>query len=116
MVTGTVEPAQRAQNVSDFQAGKIRILLITLGAGGEGLTLTAASIAIFLQRSFSAIKNTQAEDRIYGRVNDAHGAEIIDVISRDTVEDRIREVLLEKEEKLQEIVRDKENLRRWLEK
>lgn len=116
MLTGTVPPPERAENVQNFQSGKTRILLLTLGAGGEGLTLTAASVAIFLQRSFSAVKNAQAEDRIYGRVNDAHGAEIIDVIARDTVEDRIREVLADKDAKLQEIVRDEENLRRWLAK
>lgn len=116
MLTGTVPPLERAENVTSFQGGSTRILLLTLGAGGEGLTLTAASVAIFLQRSFSAVKNSQAEDRIYGRVNDAHGAEIIDVISRDTVEDRIRDVLSEKEDRLQEIVRDEENLRRWLAK
>lgn len=43
-VTGAVSPAERAENVAAFQRGDLQLLLLTLGAGGEGLTLTAADI------------------------------------------------------------------------
>lgn len=115
-IHGGVSALDRATVVNEFQAGKLKAILLTLGAGGEGLTLTAAHTSVFLQRSFSLIKNSQAEDRIYGRMNDLHGAEIIDVITEGTIEQRVHAILMDKEARLEEIVRDQETLKRWLAK
>lgn len=92
------------------------MVLVTLGAGGEGLTLTAASTAIFLQRSFSLTKNLQAEDRVHRIGQKADAVNIIDVITRDTIEDRVHEVRREKADRLEEVCRDEETLRQWLAK
>jgi ATP-dependent helicase YprA (DUF1998 family) len=45
LVTGDVPDYQRAENVRLFQNGEMKAILLTLAAGGEGLTLTAASTA-----------------------------------------------------------------------
>jgi SNF2 family DNA or RNA helicase len=114
-VTGAIDPLERQKNVEAFQAGALKVLLLTLGAGGEGLTLTAASTAIFLQRSWSQVKNLQAEDRIH-RVGQAGNVEIIDIIAEDTVESRVHDARVTKADRLEEIARDAETLKVWLAK
>ena len=114
LVTGQVGEAERGLNVEAFQRGDTQVLLLTMGAGGEGLTLTAADTAVFLQRSFSSVKNLQAEDRIH-RIGQEHEAiTIIDIISEDTVESRVHEAMLDKAARLEEIARDADTLREWL--
>lgn len=112
-ITGDVAADDREVNVKNFQRGDLDFLLITLGAGGEGLTLDRADVAVFLQRSFSLAKNLQAEDRIVGQ-EAGPGLEIIDIVAQDTVEARVREVLNEKAAISEEIVRDAETYRRLL--
>lgn len=112
-VTGTHTDTERNDYVEEFQRGELQFLLVTLGAGGEGLTLDRADVAIFLQRSFSLAKNAQAEDRIVGQTS-GPGLEIIDVVAADTVESRVREVLEDKARITEEIVRDRETFRRLL--
>lgn len=115
LITGNVGPEERAQNVQAFQDGKVQVVLATFGAGGEGITLTAASRALFLQRSWSHIDNVQAEDRIH-RIGQERPVEIIDVITADTVEEDVHDSDILKSERLQEIVRDPNWLTRALKK
>jgi SNF2 family DNA or RNA helicase len=105
---GNVPVPVRQQNIEDFQAGKLRAMLVTLGAGGEGITLTAASVAVFLQRSWSMVKNKQAEDRLHRPGQEAQSVEIIDIMSQNTIEEYRALRLLDKEDRLQEVVRDDE--------
>jgi SNF2 family DNA or RNA helicase len=118
MLTGAVDPRERQRNVEAFNTGEIQFLLITLGAGGEGLSLKGSSTCIFLQRSFSAIKNAQAEDRLHGigRGVEGQALEIIDIISADTAESRVHEARVTKAARLEEIVRDADTLKNWLAK
>ena len=113
LVTGTVNERDRAEAVRRFQAGELRVILLTLGAGGEGLTLTASRFPVFLQRSFSMVKNLQAVDRTWRRGQDRAVQPII-FEAVDTLETRVAEIGEDKAERLEEIVRDKETLRRLL--
>jgi len=113
MVTGAVNEADKALHVQEFQGGKHQVILLTLGAGSESITLTAAHKGIFLQRSFSQLKNTQAEGRL-PRIGLDHRVQYIDVVAADTVEEAMFDVLADKERRLEEVVRDEETLRRWL--
>jgi SNF2 family DNA or RNA helicase len=112
VVTGDVKDQARQDVLDGFQAGEFPILLATVGAISEGVTLTRAQIAVFMQRSYSLIQNKQAEDRVYARVNDIHGATIIDLVSVNTVEERVFNVLRDKADLLQEVTRDRERLLR----
>lgn len=114
LITGAIDPHQRQMYVDSFQGGHLPVMLATLGAGGEGITLTAARIAVFLQRSWSLVKNKQAEDRIHRPGQDADKVEIVDIIARDTVEENRFLALEGKEERLQEVVRDKDIIRMLL--
>jgi len=112
-VTGDVTDDERAGFVTAFQRGELQFLLVTLGAGGEGLTLDRADVVIFLQRSFSMAKNRQAEDRIVGQTS-GPGLEVIDIVARDTIEARVQEVLGDKERISEEILRDRSTFERLL--
>lgn len=112
-ITGAVSPELRTKNVEDFQASKVQFCLVTLGAGGEGLTLTAASTGIFLQRSYSLVKNKQAEDRLH-RPGQTMPVQIIDIVTEGTVEEDLHEIVHEKGQRLEEVVRDQAQLRKLL--
>lgn len=113
-IHGQVPVPERQRAVDEFQRGQRRVILATLGAGGEGITLTAARIMVFLQRSWSMVKNLQAEDRIHRPGQDASSVEIIDVVAPGTVEEYRALKLQDKEERLEEIVRDRDTLRAML--
>lgn len=113
-VMGGIKDTQIDRNVQMFQNGERRVLLATLGSGSEGLTLTAADTAIFLQRSWQEIANRQAEDRIHRIGQEAENVTIIDIIARDTVDEHMTKVLLGKRESMEIVCKDKETLLRWL--
>ncbi len=77
-IHGNVPPEVRQLNIDAFQAGDLRVMLVTMGAGGEGITLTAARIAVFLQRSWSL--NDYSHSMVAG------GLEEISYVTRETPE------------------------------
>lgn len=84
-ITGDVSQAGRDTAVADFQSGKARVFFGTIGAGGEGITLTAASTVVFLDRDWTPARNAQAEDRLH-RIGQKNAVEVIDIVARDTVD------------------------------
>jgi len=108
MITGAISPYEREIALRDFQAGKLRLLLFTVKAGGTGLTMTAADTIIFLQRADSMIDNKQAEDRVHRIGSEIHeNVTVIDIVTRGTVEEKQIGNLTDKFMRLQEIARDR---------
>lgn len=114
LITGEVSTDDRAEQISQFQAGELKLITVTTGAGGEGLTLTAASRAVFLQRPWSLVQSLQAEARIHRIGQDAQSVEIIDIVAADTLEEAVSRALGDKEALLQEVMRDAERLARFV--
>lgn len=115
LITGAQSPMERKDAVDRFQSGKDRVILLTLGAGAEGITLTRADTMLFMQRSFSEIQNQQASDRIHRIGAEVHESiRIIDQITPGTVEERKLALLQQKGARIQEIMRDKDTLRKIL--
>lgn len=111
LVTGKVSEYDRADNVKLFQEGRVQVLLFTLGAGGTGITLTAADTIAFLQRSWSPIDNRQAEDRVHRIGSERHETvTVIDVIAPGTIEVRQLQSLRAKLDQLEDVVHDRERL------
>lgn len=107
LITGDVHELDRRRALDQFQAGRLRCLLFTIGAGGVGLTMTAADTIVFLQRDWSLIRNLQAEDRVHRIGSEIHEAiHIIDVVAPDTVEEWQIQRVHEKLIRLEEIRRD----------
>lgn len=115
VIKGNQKQAFRQQQIDDFQNGKVPVILVVIAAGGVGITLTAARIGIFLQRSWSFIDNHQAEGRLHRIGSEKHeSVEYIDYISEATVDEVVVEVAEGKELRLEEIVRDREAISRLL--
>jgi len=115
LIVGGQTPDEREWNKTQFQNGQFRVILCTIAAGGIGITLTRAATAVFLQRSWSMVDNSQAEDRVHRIGSEVHDkVTIVDIVSIGTVEERQRLVLGQKLERLEEVMRDRETLKRIL--
>lgn len=111
-VTGAYTPAERRLAVDSFQAGRIRVILVTLGAGAEGITLTRADTLLFMQEDFSEVANQQFQDRIHRIGSEQHAAiRIIKQVTPDSVEERKLELLEGKRTRMEEILRDEDSIR-----
>lgn len=105
-IVGGQTARQRTAVVDAFQAGELDCVLATTGAGGVGLTLTAASTVVFLQRPLSLPESIQAEDRAHRIGQVAESVEYIDIITKNTIDTRIRDILRGHAGQLAELVRD----------
>lgn len=115
LVTGAQSGYERGQAVERFQNGKLRVILLTLGAGAEGLTLTRASRLLSMQDSYSSIRNQQFVDRIYRIGSERHEfIQIIRQITPGTVEETKQDILSTKAMHAEELVRDRTTLLRLL--
>jgi SNF2 family DNA or RNA helicase len=115
LITGAVSPADREWAKEAFMAGRLQVLLLTLGAGAEGLTLTKARHLVFLQRSWSLVENLQAEDRIHRPGAEQHDSVFIhEIVATGTVEEDLLSALEAKGDMLEQVARDKELLRKVL--
>ena len=115
LVTGAQSTVERARAVQEFQDGRSRAILLTLGAGAEGITLTRANTILFMQKSWSPQVNEQAVDRIHRIGSEIHSAiRIIEQVTPATVESRVREILEVKSWRIEEVLSDRETLRRLL--
>lgn len=111
LIVGGMTEDQRFASVADFQSGRARVILCTIAAGGVGITLTKSRTIVFLQRSFSMIDNRQATDRVHRIGSEIHESiRVIDIISPGTVEEKQLIMLRSKEERLEEILRDRDTL------
>jgi len=95
MITGEVPVSEREQIVLDFQAGKIDVLLATIGAGGVGITLTRASVVIFLDKDWTPALNRQAQDRLH-RIGQKESVLVYELLARNTIEEDIEKLLAKK--------------------
>lgn len=67
---GSTTSKQREKIKKDFQAGKLRVLLIQIDAGKEGLTLDSADTIIFTDKFPPVGDIEQAEDRFIATAKD----------------------------------------------
>jgi SNF2 family DNA or RNA helicase len=86
---GTMSQANRATAVSSFNADpSIRILLISLRAGGVGLNLVSASRVIIIEPWWNGTVEEQGIDRVH-RLGQTRDVEVYRLICKDTIEERL---------------------------
>ena len=106
MIHGDVTGVDRQEAIETFQAGDVDFILLTR-AGGEGITLTAASVMVRLMRSWSYIAHTQSEDRVHRIGSEIHSSiTYVDYVVSDTIEEGQLVRLSGKGERAQEVLRD----------
>lgn len=72
-----------------------KIIIGTIGAMGTGLTLTAANTVIFLDEPWNRATREQAEDRAH-RIGTKSNVNIIFMICKDTIDERIHDIVEKK--------------------
>ena len=105
ILTGDTSQADRGHFVQRFQNGRAQVFAGTIQAGGVGITLHAASTAIFLDRTWSPAVNAQAEDRLH-RIGQKDAVQIIDVMAKNTVDLGRQQQLVQKWEWIRRMLGD----------
>jgi hypothetical protein len=95
-IVGGIPAAERTQIEEDFQAGKLKGVAITIGAGAVAITLTRASNAMFIDRSWTPAENQQAEDRIR-RIGTTKPVQIIDLVAEHPLDQAVTAALIRKQ-------------------
>lgn len=115
MVTGKQSEDERQEAMDKFQEGKLQFILFTAGAGGTGITLTAARYLCRLQIPFNFVDYKQSLRRVRRIGSERHeNIIVIDYVSEGTIDEHVFEVVAEKEENFEDVVKDKDALLRML--
>lgn len=94
IITG--ETRDRKEQQDKFMTDpKCKVIIGTIGAMGTGLTLTAASTVIFLDSPWNRANKEQAEDRAH-RIGTTSTVNIITLVCKDTIDERIEELIYKK--------------------
>jgi SNF2 family DNA or RNA helicase len=95
----------RDRVVQRFQNGDAPLFLLSLKAGGTGLTLTAADTVIHLDPWWNPAVETQATDRAH-RIGQKQSVTVYRLVAKGTIEDRIDELKKRKRDVADAIVSD----------
>ena len=95
---GSTKLEDRRDTVHDFQTRpEIFIFLLSTRAGGLGINLTAADTVIFYDSDWNPTIDSQAMDRAH-RLGQTRQVTVYRMITRGTIEERIRKRAMQKEE------------------
>ena len=95
---GGVKRGGRDHNVRSFQESEdVRVLVGIPACGREGFTLTRASTAIYLDRSFSYLDWAQSQDRIH-RISQKRDCKIYVLEATGSADERVDEILERKKQ------------------
>jgi hypothetical protein len=86
-----------------------RVLLASLLAGGVGIDLTGASVVLHYDRWWNPAKENQATDRVH-RIGQRRFVQVFKLITRDTIEERIDELIRAKIDLMERVVAPTEDL------
>lgn len=100
---------RRTEMVENFQNNKQpAIFVLSLKAGGTGLNLTAANHVFHYDRWWNPAVENQATDRAY-RIGQTRNVQVHKLVCSGTLEERIDDMLSEKQELAEQIVGSGEN-------
>ncbi|KAF2768710.1 SNF2 family DNA-dependent ATPase domain-containing protein [Teratosphaeria nubilosa] len=95
---GSTKLEDRRDTVASFQADpSIFVFLLSTRAGGLGINLTSADTVIFYDSDWNPTIDSQAMDRAH-RLGQTRQVTVYRLITRNTIEERIRKRALQKEE------------------
>lgn len=95
---GSTKLEDRRDTVADFQTRpEIFIFLLSTRAGGLGINLTSADTVIFYDSDWNPTIDSQAMDRAH-RLGQTKQVTVYRLITRGTIEERIRKRAMQKEE------------------
>jgi SWI/SNF-related matrix-associated actin-dependent regulator 1 of chromatin subfamily A len=93
---GEMDPRSRNAAVSAFKrSAAVRLMIANPAAAREGLTLTQARTAIYLDRTFNLVDFLQSQDRIH-RLSQENACEIVILNAQGTIDEFIDFTLAQK--------------------
>lgn len=108
---GGVVGEARERSVDRFQEDPDCLVLVGQQQSGIGVTLHKAETVIYFSNTFSYEQRYQTEDRAH-RIGLTHPVVYVDLEMRDTIDERIRTVLLRSKKTADLVTGDKERLDR----
>lgn len=81
--------------VKQFKSGQLDVLVGSLETVSEGLTLTRADMAIFVEKSYKPSRNEQATRRVH-RIGQTRPVTVLDYVTPRSVDENKRVLLAEK--------------------
>ena len=111
---GDTPDDERQEVIRKFQDpnSSLRYLISNVQTGGYGITLTEASNVIYYSNNYDLEKRLQSEDRAH-RIGQTNKVTYIDLISKDTVDEKIVKALRNKLDLAQEVLGD-EKWKDWI--
>ncbi len=107
-IDGSVSAKQRDKAVEKFQNDpKCKLFIGNIKAAGVGLTLTAASNVAIIQFPWNPGEISQAEDRAH-RITQKKKVWIYKFVAKDTIEERIVQLLESKQNEIDKIIDGKD--------
>ena len=95
VITGQTPDDLRQHNVKEFQEGRSKVMIGTIGAMGTGLNLYAASVIIFVDHPWTRAAYDQAVDRCH-RIGQKNNLLIYDLVCHNTIDERILNLINKK--------------------
>jgi len=93
VITGKIPVDQRMKNVTRFQNdSSIKLCLGTIQTMGEGITLTASSNVILIDRWWNQPTNQQATDRLH-RIGQKSSVQVIIPVCKDSIDETLDAIL-----------------------
>lgn len=110
--TGGADDDERERARFEFDARTARpdgprFLVLTTQAGATGLTLTAIDLAVYYSNGYSVEQRLQSEDR-HHRIGLRRAVTYVDLLARDTLDERILDLLLRKRVQSDDLMRELE--------
>lgn len=91
-------PLEERENVRiKLNSGEIKVAVVNIRAGGVGLNMQGASIAIFVDKEWNPLYQEQAENRIH-RIGQNENVHIISLMCKGTVDYYVEQVVKSKKE------------------
>lgn len=111
--TGATSSDDRVEAINLFQNANspVRFFVGNVQTAGRGITLTAAQTVIYYSNNYSLEMRQQSEDRAH-RHGQTNKVTYIDLIARDTLDEKIIQALLAKRNIANEILHD--DLEDWI--
>jgi SNF2 family DNA or RNA helicase len=104
LITGEMTSVAREDALRRFRDdGGATVLLASMRAAGEGLTLTVANHVLFVSEWWNPSANQQARDRVV-RIGQTRGVRVYRFMCRETIEETLEHILARKSEIYREVV------------
>lgn len=105
LFTGKKNSNEKQEAVDNFMNDEnVKVFSGTIGAAGQGITLTSSSVLMFIDSAWTPGDMEQAEDRIHRASTTADKIQIIKLICQDTIDEDIEELLNRKSQILSRVL------------